>query len=184
MLNWPLHGNDWHDGLHRAISSDPTERHALATEMQSHSLSFLRELQHCSDGWLSPGEGIPGSGSPLALMPYWREGRRLIGRSTVTEVDLLPIQPGAQRGPLPLNSDGDCTSIAVGTYANDHHYPGEDWPLAAKSCRWGGRWTGTPFCIPFEALVSDHTSNLLMADKAFSVSHMARFTASWWSGES
>ncbi len=173
MLNWPLHGNDWHDGLHRSISSDPTERHALATEMQSHSLSFLRELQRCSDGWLSPGEGIPGSGSPLALMPYWREGRRLIGRSTVTEVDLLPIQPGAQRGPLPLNSDGDCTSIAVGTYANDHHYPGEDWPLAAKSCRWGGRWTGTPFCIPFEALVSDHTSNLLMADKAFSVSHMA-----------
>lgn len=173
MLNWPLNGNDWHDGLHRAISPDPTEQHSLAAEMQGHSLSFLKELQHCSDGLLSPGEGIPGLGSPLALMPYWREGRRLIGRTTVTELDLLPIKPGAKRGPLPISAEGECTSIAVGTYANDHHYPGEDWPLAAKSCRWGGRWTGTPFCIPFDALVSEHTSNLVMADKAFSVSHMA-----------
>ena len=173
MLNWPLHGNDWHQGLDRSISANASDRLDLETEMQAHSLAFLDQLQHCSDGWLTPGEGIPGSGSPLALMPYWREGRRLIGRSTVTERDLLPIHDGARRGPLPLNSEGNCTSIAVGTYANDHHYPGEDWPLAPKSCRWGGRWTGTPFCISYDALVSDQASNLLMADKAFSVSHMA-----------
>lgn len=173
MLNWPLQGNDWHQGLNRAISSDTAERKALESEMQAHSLAFLNELQHCSGGWLTPGEGIPGSGSALALMPYWREGRRLIGRATVTEHDLLPIDSEARRGPLPIDSSGRCTSIAVGTYANDHHYPGEDWPLAPKSCRWGGRWTGTPFCISYDALVSEHTSNLLMADKAFSVSHMA-----------
>ena len=75
-------------------------------------------------------------------MPYWREGRRLMGRTTVTEGDLLPISTGARRGPLPIDAQGRCTSIAVGTYANDHHYPGEDWPLAPKSVRWGGRWSG------------------------------------------
>ena len=64
-------------------------------------------------------------------------------------------------------------SIAVGNYANDHHYPGDDWPLAPKSCRWGGRWTGTPFCIPYGALLSATIDNLLSADKAFSTSHMA-----------
>jgi hypothetical protein len=106
-------------------------------------------------------------------MPYWRESRRLIGTTTVTENDLLPVSADARRGPIPLDDDGQCTSIAVGTYANDHHYPGEDWPLAPKSCRWGGRWTGTPFCIPYGALVSEIVPNLLMADKGFSVSHMA-----------
>ena len=49
----------------------------------------------------------------------------------------------------------------------------KDWPLAPKSCRWGGRWTGTPFCIPFGALVSAEIDNLLAADKAISTSHMA-----------
>ena len=79
MLNWPLQGNDWHGGLDRAISADPNDRRALEAEMQGHSLAFLQELQRCSGGWLQAGEGIPESGNPLALMPYWREGRRLIG---------------------------------------------------------------------------------------------------------
>ena len=61
----------------------------------------------------------------------------------------------------------------MGTYANDHHYPGEDWPLAPKSVRWGGRWSGTPFCIPFDALICDSVTNLVMAEKGVSVSHMA-----------
>ena len=64
------------------------------------------------------------------------------------------------------------TSIAVGTYANDHHYPGEDWPLAPKSCRWGGRWTGTR-SVAVGCSGVPAAPNLLMADKAFSVSHMA-----------
>ena len=72
-----------------------------------------------------------------------------------------------------MHSNGSCSSIAIGTYANDHHYPGEDWPLAPKSVHWGGRWTGTPFCIPFNALITDAFSNLIVAEKGFSVSHIA-----------
>ncbi|BEV36256.1 FAD-dependent oxidoreductase [Synechococcus sp. M16CYN] len=173
MLNWPLDGNDWHHGLQRAISSNLTDREALASEMRDHSRAFLRALQTCSDGWLSPGTAFPSRTSSLAFMPYWRESRRLIGRTTVTEGDILPITRNARRGPLPLNDYGRCTSIAFGTYANDHHYPGEDWFPATKSCLWGGRWTGTPFCIPYDALVSEAVTNLLMADKGVSVSHVA-----------
>jgi hypothetical protein len=106
-------------------------------------------------------------------MPYWREGRRLIGRQTVIEQDLLPQAKGPSIAPLPLTETGELQSIAVGNYANDHHYPGPDWPLAPKSCQWGGRWTGTPFCIPYGALVSEAIDNLLAADKAFATSHMA-----------
>ena len=173
MVNWPLKGNDWHNGLGRAISADAQQREDLAHEMQRHSKDFLAALSECSGGWIAPGNAFPGEDPSLALMPYWRESRRLIGRTTVTERDLLPISTGALRGPIPIDAKGRCTSIAVGTYANDHHYPGEDWPLAPKSVRWGGRWSGTPFCIPFDALICDSVANLVMAEKGVSVSHMA-----------
>ena len=167
MLNWPLNGNDWHQGLQRCISQEADLRASLATDMQEHSCRFLQELERCSCGWLTAADAFPSANPSLALMPYWREGRRLRGRATVTELDLLPVTDGARRGPLTAQS------IAVGTYANDHHYPGDDWPLASKSCQWGGRWTGTPFCIPYDALLNDSVSNLLAAEKCFSVSHMA-----------
>ncbi len=185
MLNWPLHGNDWHRDLGRAFQdedgSGPTD--ALAREMKAHSAAFAAALELASEGWLRPGAVFPtpeaaaagqlaGDGS-LALMPYWREGRRLVARSLVLEQHLLPRGPGACIAPLTQDSDGAVDAIAVGNYANDHHYPGGDWPLAPKSCRWGGRWSGTPFTIPYGALVSKEVSNLLAADKCFGVSHMA-----------
>tara|TARA_B110000008_G_C16969424_1_gene563345 strand:+ start:58 stop:1884 length:1827 start_codon:yes stop_codon:yes gene_type:complete len=177
MLNWPLHGNDWHRGLERAFNADPKAEQELMAEMQAHSLHFADELQRCSSGWLTRGEAFPqeaGSPAPwLAGMPYWREGRRMVGLKTVIEQDLLPQTTGQSIAALPLNDAGALESIAVGNYANDHHYPGPDWPLAPKSCRWGGRWSGTPFCIPYQALVSADLDNLLTADKAFSTSHMA-----------
>ena len=177
MLNWPLHGNDWHRGLQRAFDADPRAEQELMAEMQAHSLHFADQLQRCSDGWLKRGEAFPqeaGSPAPwLAAMPYWREGRRMIGVKKVIEQDLLPQTSGQSIAALPFNDAGELDSIAVGNYANDHHYPGPDWPLAPKSCRWGGRWSGTPFCIPYQALVSADVDNLLAADKCFSTSHMA-----------
>lgn len=183
MLNWPLHGNDWHQGLERTFTTaDPHAEQELYGQMQLHSLSFAKALQQASDGWLELARAFPGldaadrdlSGpSALALMPYWREGRRMQGLTTVVETDLLPqVRGEATIAPLPRR-EGQVDAVAVGNYANDHHYPGGDWPLAPKSCRWGGRWSGTPFTIPYGALVSADTANLLAADKCLSVSHMA-----------
>jgi hypothetical protein len=180
MLNWPLHGNDWHEDLAAAFSPDRCRQGVLEQAMQEHSLAFAAVLEQASGGWIRLAQVFPRSGaeaslhgpSPLALMPYWREGRRLKGLSTVIEQQLLPRGSGAHLAPLPWR-DGVMEAVAVGNYANDHHYPGDDWPLAPKSCAWGGRWTGTPFCIPFSALVSRDTANLMAADKAISTSHMA-----------
>ena len=189
MLNWPLQGNDWHRDLGRAFAALSTDQVAVAAEaelhgeMRQHSLTFLQELTAVSGGRLTAGAVFPSASQAragalegeesLALMPYWREGRRLVGRALVREQDLLPQGPGAVIAPPSVDAEGRCSAIAVGNYANDHHYPGEDWPLAAKSCRWGGRWSGTPFTIPYGALLSAHTVNLLAADKCISVSHMA-----------
>ncbi|WP_323270659.1 FAD-dependent oxidoreductase [Synechococcus sp. CCY9201] len=170
MLNWPLCGNDWHEGLERAFSGDALQDNALERAMQAHSLAFLATLEQACEGALVAGDAFPGA---LALMPYWREGRRLVGRDLVLEQHLLPQGEGASIAALPLEASGAIAAIAVGNYANDHHYPGGDWPLAPKSCRWGGRWSGTPFALPYGALVSATVSNLLAADKCLSVSHMA-----------
>jgi len=190
MLNWPLQGNDWHHGLERALGGGPARafphggaEQALAEAMREHSQHFAQVLQQASGGSLVPAAVFPdpvaassgaleGPGS-LALMPYWREGRRLVGLEVVVEQHLLPAAAGAAAAPLPFDARGECSAIAVGNYANDHHYPGADWPLAPKSCRWGGRWSGTPFTVPYGALVSATVANLLAADKAISVSHMA-----------
>lgn len=190
MLNWPLEGNDWHEGLGRAFLAveaagfpATVPEQELADSMRQHSLHFARVLEQASGGALRPGGLFPtheqaraGSlegGEALALMPYWREGRRLLGRDLVLEQQLLPVSQGASIAALPSDERGVCSAIAVGNYANDHHYPGADWPLAPKSCRWGGRWSGTPFTIPYGALVSRDVENLLAADKCISVSHMA-----------
>ncbi len=183
MLNWPLNGNDWHGHGLELLGSKAADG-PIGAAMQAHSLSFARALEQASNGWLRPAACFPetttgnggsalGGPSALALMPYWREGRRLVGRTVVLEQHLLPLGSGESQGPLPLDSNGVLEAVAVGNYANDHHYPGPDWPLAPKSIRWGGRWSGTPFTIPYRALLSADFDNLLAADKGCSVSHMA-----------
>ena len=105
-------------------------------------------------------------------MPYYRESRRLKGIATVSERDILPL-PSAQTAPLPRDKQGEVCSIAIGNYPNDHHYPGFEMPLAPKAIRWGGRWTGTPFAIPYGALVPETIGGLLVCEKNISVSHIA-----------
>ncbi|MEM9979778.1 MAG: FAD-dependent oxidoreductase, partial [Cyanobacteria bacterium P01_D01_bin.2] len=111
-------------------------------------------------------------GGAFALYPYYRESRRLIGITTVSERDILPVS-GGRVAPLPVNGEGVVDAIAFGNYPNDHHYPGFDMPLAPKAIRWGGRWTGTPFTIPYRALVPANVNGLLACDKNISVTHVA-----------
>ena len=63
-----------------------------------------------------------------------------------------------------------CNSIAVGTYADDHHYPGEDGSGAEKL---SVGWTldGNTVLHSYDALVSDAASNLLVAEKGSCQSH-------------
>ena len=191
MINWPLHGNDWHHGLERAFAPGPagpfpgstaTEQE-LARQMKDHSNSFTFALAEASGGQMRPAALFPTiqradcgdlqGRESLALMPYWREGRRLKGVSVVSENNILPMGQGPIIAPLPIDRQGRMSSVVVGNYDNDHHYPGDEWPLAAKSCYWGGRLSGTPFTIPYGALVSSSVVNFLAADKCFSVSHIA-----------
>lgn len=176
MINWPHHGNDYGVGLHRLIESDEA-RAQYGQEARWHSHSFARYIQRqlgrrygLAQDLFPQTEHSPGGA--FALMPYYRESRRVIGLQTVSENDILPM-PGAQVAALPMNAQGEMSAIAYGNYPNDHHYPGYEMPLAPKSVRWGGRMTGTPFTIPYEALVPKAVDGLLMCEKNISASHIA-----------
>jgi FAD dependent oxidoreductase len=182
MINWPICGNDYGEGLDRLLG-DAIDRAKWEQEAQDFSRGFAYYIQQKMGRryGLAPAFPIGKSDgskdsklSRFALQAYYRESRRLIGLATVTELDILPVS-GGQTAALPRNSQQPDrpSSIAIGNYPNDHHYPGRDYKLAPKSQRWGGRWTGTPFTIPYGALVSDRLDGLLVCEKNISVSHMA-----------
>ncbi|MGP1374888.1 MAG: FAD-dependent oxidoreductase [Almyronema sp.] len=175
MINWPQYGNDYGVGLDRLVCGDRADCLQAA---YWHSQSFARFIQQ----QLGRRYGLAKSvfpqlagqlgGGAFALHPYYRESRRLQGLTTVREQDILPV-PHGQVASLPRNAQGDVSAIAIAAYPNDHHYPQVEFALAPKSVQWGGRWTGTPFTIPYEALVPATVDGLLVCDKNISVSHIA-----------
>ncbi|MBD2384301.1 FAD-dependent oxidoreductase [Cylindrospermum sp. FACHB-282] len=166
MINWPICGNDYGVGVGRLLESE-TSRGEFLQECRWHSQNFAHFIQTQLGRRYGLAEGIfPSSANAFALHPYYRESRRLIGLTTVCEQDILPLPEGRVAS---LFDD----AIAVGNYANDHHYPGVKFPLQPKSIRWGGRWTGTPFTIPYRSLIPATTDGLLVCEKNISVSHIA-----------
>jgi len=184
MINWPIFGNDYDRDCQRLIGS-PSQQQAFQQEALWHSQGFAYYIQHQIQQEISHGKNyryglatntfpsIPGmGGNAYALHPYYRESRRLVGVQTVREQDILPIAGGVV-APLPINAQGEVTAIAVGNYVNDHHYTQRDLSLAPKALRWGGRWTGTPFSLPYGCLVPESVEGLLVCEKNIAVSHIA-----------
>ncbi|MDX1920310.1 MAG: FAD-dependent oxidoreductase, partial [Candidatus Caenarcaniphilales bacterium] len=185
MINWPKCGNDYSIGIERVFSKDPKEKQRFYEEARTYSLWFAKYIQDTLKDTpggekfglaaevFAPGEknaNIPG----FAYIPYNREVRRVEGFETLTENELLPkLKEGEMARYLP-------ESIAIGNYANDHHYfemakPGSEkyFKLAPKSIKWGGRYTGTPFSIPYKVLLPVKIDGLIVAEKSWSVSHIA-----------
>nr|WP_228062011.1 FAD-dependent oxidoreductase [Coleofasciculus sp. LEGE 07081] len=191
MLNWPQCGNDYGEGVGRLVESLSSQQE-FCQEARWHAQSFARFIQTQLGRRYGLADDIfpyspfptpvrlnahgeahsPFGGGAYALHPYYRESRRLIGLETLWEHDILPVS-GGQVATLPVDESGNVSTITLGNYPNDHHYPGVNFPLAPKSLPWGGRWTGTPFTIPYGCLVPQSTDGLLVCEKNISVSHIA-----------
>jgi len=195
MINWPISGNDYDQGSDRLVGTRD-QRQQFGQEARWHSQAFAHWIQQKLGrryglAWgtfplLDPETNRESNGesnresnpainpenSAYALHLYYRESRRLQGTVTVREQDLLP-RPGGQTAALPVNESGQVTAIAVGNYVNDHHYTQRSFPLAPKAVRWGGRWTGTPFSLPYGCLIPETIEGLLVCEKNIAVSHIA-----------
>jgi hypothetical protein len=194
MINWPIHGNDYGEAVQRLLVA-PHEQHAFYQASLWHSLGFAHYIQsqlgqryglaYGTFPWTKrrqqqydfPAELL----SAFALHPYHRESRRLIGRTTVREQDLLPIGKTGRVAALPIHTNAAscetveayCDAVAMGNYVLDHHYPSGDIALSKKAMQWGGRWTGTPFAISYLSLVPQTIDGFLACEKNISVTHLA-----------
>ena len=163
------------------VSRSPVddEREAAFEEAKQQAASFFYWMQTEAprhDG----GAGYPGlvldgpslgTSDGFAAEPYIREGRRLVGQTTITEQHLGFDQRVRQRqcdtDACPLGTgEPFADSVGVGHYMIDLH------PTVSMKNSLYVR--ATPFRVPLGALVpAAGPSNLLAAGKCLSVSHIA-----------
>lgn len=156
MINWPNNGNDYYVN---AVPLSPEDRAEAYEEAKLETLRFVYFLQQ-ELGFTHLGladDEFP-TQDHLALYPYHREGRRVHGLVQMR----LPHVLEPYRTPQALYRTG----IAVGDYPIDHHHgkypdaPEFDFPPVPS------------FSVPAGALISKDVPNLLVADKAISVSNI------------
>ena len=157
MINWPIIGNDYYVN---AMDMDKAERAQAFERAKNQTRQFIYYLQH-ELGYTNLGladDEFP-TEDKMAVMPYHREGRRIKGL-VLTTINHI-ASPYAE--PMPLYRTG----IAVGDYPVDHHHeknpiaPEIDFPMVPS------------FNIPMGSLIAKGVPNLVMADKAISVTNIA-----------
>lgn len=158
LINWPIHGNDYYTNI---LESNINEREKEFQKAKEKTLDFIHfiqvELGYDSFG-LSKSE-FP-THDLLPFMPYHREGRRIEGVVRFTSMHAKnPDEFTLFR-----------TGIGVGNYPIDHHHrelthiPDLDFPKIPS------------YALPIGALIPENVDNILIADKAISVSNIANGT--------
>lgn len=154
MINWPLKGNDYYTNI---IDLDRTAREKELEKAKNKSLQFVYFMQtELGFKHLGLAKDIFPTQDHLPLMAYHREGRRIEGLVKLNVNHILN----------PYNFKLYRTGIAVGDYPIDHHHferpdaPEIDFPPVPS------------FCIPMGVLIPNNVDNLIMADKAISVTNI------------
>ena len=163
LINWA--SNDYRWG--NIIDKPPLVKAILLDEARRLSLGFLYWLQTEAPRDDGQGFGYPelrllpgavGTRSGLAMAPYIREARRIIGLRRVLEQDIGAVgKEGVDQAVTP-------DSVGVGWYSMDlHPCVGDERSLYAPTL---------PFQIPLGALIPIECDNLLAACKNISTTHI------------
>ncbi|MBO4454832.1 MAG: FAD-dependent oxidoreductase [Bacteroidales bacterium] len=155
MLNWPVYGNDFYVEY---LDMTPQERAKAVQQAKDRALGYLYFIQH-ELGYKNLGiaDDVFPSADGLPFYPYYREARRIAGTDTMT-VD-------AARNPY--DYDLYTRAVAVGDYPVDHHHV-QNPRWEELSHLWFGRIPS--FSVPLGVTIPVETEDLIVADKAISVS--------------
>ncbi len=159
MINWPKKGNDTYLNV---IALSPVQRKIELVKAKQQTLRFVYFIQ-TQLGFKNLGlatDEFP-TADHLAIMPYYREGRRLKGMARLT------INQVAK----PFDYHDYRSGIAVGDYPIDHHHkknPGapqhlEFFPIPSYN-------------IPLGCLIPGKINGLIVCDKSISVSNVVNGT--------
>jgi hypothetical protein len=192
MINWNR-GNDWtlmdpplilnekkisEDGQHQNWMgglSLSALRHA-----EEHALLFAEWLMETQASpefpltYLSGAEAPMGTVSGLSMMPYIREGRRILGRSAYGQNEFM-LREADVRTDMRGSRDLTPTTVAVTHYRIDIH--------GCRYRNWKESWEASsapleaedmikPIYIPLEALIPQGVDNLLIGGKSIAATHI------------
>ncbi|MGJ3246146.1 MAG: FAD-dependent oxidoreductase [Elainellaceae cyanobacterium] len=144
-----------------------------------HALLFARwliENQSKSDVPLSQlaGDNSPlGTESGLSMMPYFREGRRILGRAAYGQPEFYMREADVRRD-LSGGRDLSGTAIALVHYDIDiHGCRYRNWLPSGEATKAPANESLVhPIAIPLESLIPQEIDNLLMGGKGIAVSHI------------
>lgn len=192
MVNWNR-GNDW------TLMDPPlvlNEKRIAASGQHENwmgglSLSALRHAEEHAmlfAEWLMETQADPnlpltylsGKGTPmetvsgLSMMPYIREGRRILGRTAYGQYEFMIREPDLRAD---MRGGRDFTPTAVGfTHYNiDMHgcrYRNWSESWEASGAPLGDESLIKPIYIPLEALVPQEVDNLLIGGKSIAATHI------------
>ena len=159
MLNWPISGNDCY--VKDITRMPPAEREAAIDSAKRIALGYLYYIQTelgLKNIGIAEGEYPTEDGLPM--IPYYRDSRRIEGEVTFTLADI----------DRPYSNDLYRTSVAVGDYPVDHHhYRNPDWRDLPQL-----EFHPVPsFSVPFGVMVPKDVEDLLVIEKAVSVTCIA-----------
>lgn len=161
MINWPIYGNDYYIN---SIEMTPAERKEAYKAAKNFTLSFIYFIQ-TELGMKNLGiadDEFP-TEDGLALMPYHRESRRIVGEAFFT------IDAAAK--PYDFKYPYYRTGIAVGDYAVDHHhFRHPEWRTLPDL-----HFYPIPsYNVPMGVLIpkQEGIKNLIVAEKSVSVSNL------------
>ena len=155
MLNWPVSAND---SYFEYLNYSPEERAEMLREAKNRTLGYIYFLQH-ELGYSSLGvaDDVFPTEDGLPFFPYYREARRIAGKDTMT----------VHAAKRPYDFDLYTRAVAVGDYPVDHHHV-QNPRREELSHLWFGQIPS--FSVPLGVVIPVHTEDLLVADKAISVS--------------
>jgi hypothetical protein len=161
MINWPIYGNDYYVN---SIEMSNTEREKAYEAAKNFTLGFVYFIQtELGMKHLGLADDEFPTEDGLALIPYHRESRRIVGEAFLT-LD-------AAAAPYEYKHPYYRTGIAVGDYAVDHHHFRHP------------DWKGLPdlefypipsYNVPIGVLVPKQrdVDNLIVTEKSVSVSNL------------
>jgi hypothetical protein len=161
MINWPIYGNDYYVN---SIEMSNTEREKAYEAAKNFTLGFVYFIQtELGMKHLGLADDEFPTEDGLALIPYHRESRRIVGEAFLT-LD-------AAAAPYEYKHPYYRTGIAVGDYAVDHHHFRHP------------DWKGLPdlefypipsYNVPIGVLVpkQQDVDNLIVTEKSVSVSNL------------
>jgi len=191
LMNWNK-GNDWHFMDPPLVLTDEDLRLSgqrqnwmggLSTESlnygELHALMFaewLIETEATSNLPLSllTGEDAPlGTQSGLSMVPYIREGRRILGRPAYGQESFMAVEADL-REDMTGGRDFSPTAVALAHYDIDiHGCRYREWrpsyEAAGASIK---EFVVRPLQIPLEGIVPQGVDNVLIGGKSIAVSHI------------